>query len=210
MRIDGYFDIVCPFSFLAKRNLDRALADHPGLAVEVRLHPHMLYPHIPLESHHFRAFFVGRYGEELRVPMWERVTEMGRRVGIAFNFHGISKGPHSIHAHRLVAFAAREGKQSAVLNAVYSAFFEQGRDVGDHEVLAAIAADQGLDAEAVRRFLAGRDLFAEIFEATYRQSAAGINAMPTHFLDGRRLSGEAEPGTFDRLFRAAGTARLAG
>lgn len=202
MRIDAYFDIVCPFSFLAKRNLDAAIARHPDLGVEVQMHPHMLYPHIPLESHDFRAFFVAKYGEGLRVPMWERVTEMGRRAGIAFDFHGIAKGPHAIHAHRLVAFAKRYGRQAPVLDAVYSAFFERGRDVGDHAVLVEIGTAQGLPADDLRAFMAGREEFDAIFAATERQSRAGINAMPTHFVNGTRIQGESEPGMFDRLFQA--------
>lgn len=205
MRIDVYYDLLCPFCFLAKRSLDRARQRVPGSAVEVHHYPFMLYPDLPRGAHHFRQAFTDKYGEAARVPMWDAVIARGAAVGINFCFYDIEYGFHSITPHRLVHRAKQVGQESAVLDDLYSAFFEHGRYLGDTALLAEIGAAHGLDPMATKAYLDSDEDEALISQ----QSAAartdpGVTGMPFHLVDGQPFKPEATgPEAFIALLRVA-------
>lgn len=204
MRIEAYYDILCPFSFLAKRYLDLCLKEFPDVPVDIELKPFMLQPGLPLGPHDFRGVFTAKYGEGARVPMWDRVIALGEEVDIAFAFYRMTLGAHSVHGHRAVRFAHRHGKARAVLEGLYRAFYEEARYIGDVGTLAAIGAQAGVPAAPLRAYLESDQDVALIFQLTEQYRAdPGVNGMPFHVVDGRVFRPEAGLSAWRGLFEHA-------
>ncbi|MEQ8433754.1 MAG: DsbA family protein [Oceanicaulis sp.] len=207
MRIDVFYDVLCPFCFLAKRSLDLAMAE-TGAAPQIVHHPFMLHPEFPRGPHDFQQAFTAKYGEAARGPMWDSVIARGREVGIAFAFYDIKHGFNSITAHRLVHKARAIGVEAAVLEDLYSAFFEDGLYLGDTTLLAHIGARHGLPEADTRAYLDSDQEEAEIFALTERfKRDPGVTGMPYHLVDGApfRLA-KTGVGSFRALLKTAAPA----
>jgi len=123
----------------------------------------------------------------------ERVTGAAANVGLDFRLDQIARTPNTLDAHRLIWFAGREDRQDAVVEALFTAYFTQGRDIGDHEVLADCAAQGGMDRAAVADFLSGDVAAQEMLAADRAAREAGVNGVPSFFLDGYGLYSGAMP-----------------
>lgn len=187
MKIDAYYDILCPFSFLAKRALELALDERDAADVAIELHPFMLHPTLPLAGpHSFRGAFTAKYGEGKRVSMWDRVIGLGKEVGIDFAFYRIEQGAHAVHGHRAVHFAKRHGRERDMLEAIYRAFYEQARYIGDAATLAELGESVGLPRAELLAYLESGDDVELMFALTERYRIdPGISGMPFHLVDGR-------------------------
>src|SRR6478672_13958488 len=141
--IDIYSDVICPWCFIGKRRMEKGLA---GLAATVRWHPFELNPDMPREGVERRADRVKKFGS------WERSLELDAQVGrafagegLAFNPHKMARTPNTFDAHRIIWLAGERGVQDAVAEALFRAYFTEGRDLSDREMLAGAAAGAGLD-----------------------------------------------------------------
>lgn len=188
MQIDVISDTVCPWCFIGKRRLDRAIAQRPELALEVNWRPYQLDPNVPKEGVDRRAYFRAKFGDGERVKgMSETLQAYGAELGIAFAFDKAEKRPNTIDSHRLIRWASSVGVQDAVVEALFSAYFEQGRDIGDAAVLIDIAAACGMDGELVEELLASD---ADV-ELTLRESGLagqmGVQGVPAFVLLGKYM-----------------------
>ncbi len=195
-RIDIVSDAICPWCYIGKRHLERALpllaAD--GLRFSVHWSPYQLNPDMPRAGVERRAYRASKFGSAERSDQLDRqVTEAAAAVGLAFRLDRLERTPNTIDAHRLVWLAGQHGVQDAVMEAVFRRYFTEGADIGDAAVLVEAAAEGGLDADAARALLAGDALEAEV-RATDRQARqAGVNGVPSFFLDGYGLFSGALP-----------------
>lgn len=182
--IDAVYDILCPWCFVGKRHLDLAIAAVRPAGLTVRWRPFMLYPHFDRGGHDFLAFFREKYGEGLRVPMWDRVRAVAAPVGIDFAFERVTRGPASLDSHRIVRWAGRQrpGVEGALIEAITRAFWEQARVVDD-DLLVEQAAALGLDPAAARAYLARDADIADLFAETDAWRAAGVTSMPYYRFD---------------------------
>ncbi len=147
--IDVVSDVVCPWCYLGKRRLDAALAQGGG--AEVRWRPYQLDPTIPAGGLERKAYMRAKFRDEARIAdAHARLTALGAEAGIAFDFEAIARSPNTLDAHRLIRFATQAGKADEVVERLFAAYFEQGRDIGDRAVLAEIGAAAGLDDVAAR------------------------------------------------------------
>jgi predicted DsbA family dithiol-disulfide isomerase len=172
--IDVVSDVVCPWCYLGKRRLDAALAQGDG--AQVRWRPYQLDPTIPAGGLERKAYMRAKFRDEARIAdAHARLTALGQEAGIAFDFAAIDRAPNTLDAHRLIRFATEAGKADEVVERLFAAYFEQGRDIGDRAVLAEIGAAAGLDDVAAR--LAGEEgadaVRAEI-EAAQRMGVEGV------------------------------------
>lgn len=190
MQIDAYYDILCPFSYLAKRYLERSIARFPDVPVAITLKPFMLHPTLPIAGpHSFRSAFTDKYGEGARVPMWDRVIALGAEVGIAFAFYRIEQGAHAIHGHRAVRFAERYGKERQALEAIYQAFYEDARYIGEASILAELLGNVGVPEQSARDYLESGEDVETIFALTERYRVdPGVTGMPFHTVDGEPVA----------------------
>jgi predicted DsbA family dithiol-disulfide isomerase len=188
MIIDIVYDFLCPWCFVGKRHLDLAIARVQPRGLTLRWHQFMLYPDFDRGGHDFLAFFKSRYGESLRVPMWDSIRAVAAPVGINFAFERMTRGPAALDGHRLVRLAARDmpGSEAALIEHISSSFFEQARIIDDAFLIDA-GVQAGLKPQRVIDLLASDDDIDALFAETSDWRARGITAMPTYLIDGQRL-----------------------
>lgn len=195
-RIDIVSDAICPWCFIGKRQLERALAtlEGEGLRFSVHWNPFQLNPDMPKEGRERAAYRAWKFGGAERAKAADdRVAEAGERVGLQFRYDLMLRTPNTLDAHRLIWFAGEKGLQDAAMEAVFAAYFLQGRDIGDHGVLADCAGQAGLDPEEVAQFLAGTLAEREMLTADQAAREAGVSGVPSFFLDGYGLFSGAMP-----------------
>lgn len=199
------FDLVCPWCFIGLRRLDRALARRPDIRLDLTLRPFLLNPEMPGGGMPRGEYLLRKFGAEERARrLHAAITEVGRAEGIAFRFDLIGRTPSSIDAHRLVRFAAREDLGREAAEAVFSAFFTEGRDIGARPVLADLAAALGLSRAAAETFLASGEEVEAVQAENLRAHRMGINGVPCLILSGRHaISGAQEAEVISRLFDVA-------
>jgi predicted DsbA family dithiol-disulfide isomerase len=196
LRIDIVSDAICPWCYIGKRQLERALATlaQEGLHFSVHWNPFQLNPDMPKEGRDRVAYRAQKFGSAERArELDERVAGAAAGVGLSFRQDLMLRTPNTLDAHRLIWLAGREAKQDAVMEAVFAAYFTQGRDIGDREVLADCAAHRGMDRAAVADFLAGEVAAQEMLAADRAAREAGVNGVPSFFLDGYGLYSGAMP-----------------
>jgi predicted DsbA family dithiol-disulfide isomerase len=143
-------------------------------------------------------------GEDRARRLYATITEVGRQEGVQFRFDRIRRTPSSIDAHRLVRYAAGYGLADPVVEALFAAHFSSGYDIGEHGVLAFVAASCGLDAPSVRRFLASDEEAEAVHADNLRAHRLGINGVPCFVVDGMHaIAGAQEPEVIERLLDIA-------
>ena len=178
LTIDVVSDVVCPWCYLGKRRLERALAKE-GEPVQVRWRPYQLDPTIPTGGLDRQTYMRNKFGDDGRLEqVHERLRGLGAEEGIAYAFDKIERSPNTLDAHRLIRWAAERGVQDVVVERLFSLYFEQGRDIGDRKLLVDVARDAGMDAASVERRLAeGTDERAVRQEIAQAQSL-GVTGVP--------------------------------
>lgn len=205
MQIDIVSDTVCPWCFIGKRRLGRALAMRPELNVEIFWRPYQLDPTIPKEGVDRRAYLKGKFGDSPRTQsMGEVIKSEGAGEGIDFAFDKIVKSPNTLDSHRLIRWAGGAGVQDAVVEGLFRAYFEQGRDLGDRAVLGDVAGEAGMDAALVADLLAGDADAALVEREAGMANQMGISGVPTFIFDSRlMISGAREPELLVRVLDKA-------
>jgi predicted DsbA family dithiol-disulfide isomerase len=193
-RIDIVSDAICPWCYIGKRQLERALAilAAEGMAFSVHWNPFQLNPDMPEQGRDRAAYRAEKFGSaEKSAELDRRITEAGAAVGLGFRTDLMTRTPNTIGAHRLIWLAEHHGAQDAAVEALFRAYFTEGRDIGDHAVLAACGAEAGLRDVAV--FLAGDLADDEVRAADKAARDAGVSGVPSFFLDGYNLFSGAMP-----------------
>ena len=195
-RLDIVSDAICPWCYIGKRQLERALPilAQEGLRFSVHWNPFQLNPEMPREGVDRRAYRMAKFGSwERSQELDARVAEAASAVGLAFHLDRLQRTPNTVDAHRLVWLAGEAGVQDAVMEAVFRAYFTEGGDLGDRQLLADCAAAAGMQRDAVLGFLAGEELELEVRDADRVAREAGVNGVPSFFLDGYGLFSGALP-----------------
>jgi len=195
-RIDIVSDAICPWCYIGKRQLERALATlaQEGLVFSVHWNPFQLNPDMPKEGRDRAAYRAWKFGNaEKAAALDARITEAASGVDLAFRTDLMLRTPNTIDAHRLVWFAGQRQVQDAVMEAVFKAYFTRGADIGDHAVLTACAVEAGLNADEVAGFLTGDLADREMRAADQAAREAGVSGVPSFFLDGYGLFSGAMP-----------------
>lgn len=194
MQIDIVSDTVCPWCFIGKRRIAKAMALRPDVKFDVFWRPYRLDPTVPREGVDRRAYLKAKFGDSPRSSaMGEAIRSEGAGEGIEFAFEKIAKTPNTLDSHRLVRWASSAGVQDDMVERLFRAYFIDGRDVGDPAVLSAIASEAGMDGDLVARLLAGdADLEAVEREAGLANEM-GISGVPTFIFDSKfMISGARE------------------
>jgi len=195
-RIDIVSDAICPWCYIGKRHLEQALAalGEEGLTFQVHWNPFQLNPDMPKEGRDRAAYRAWKFGSvEKAAALDQRITEAAAGAGLAFRTDLMTRTPNTIDAHRLIWLAGQNGVQDGAMEAVFRAYFIEGRDIGDHAVLVDCAAEAGLQRQAVAEFLAGDLADKEMRAADQAAREAGVSGVPSFFLDGYSLFSGAMP-----------------
>ncbi|RDD62017.1 DsbA family oxidoreductase [Ferruginivarius sediminum] len=205
MRIDIFSDTVCPWCFIGKRRLERALAERPQPGLTVRWRTFQLNPDMPAEGMDRRTYLERKFGGSQNAErVYGAVREAGQSEGIPFAFDRIARTPNSLKSHQLLAFAAEQGDQDPLVERLFNLYFIEGADIGDTEVLIAAAGDVGLDTAAARAFLDEGRALDLVGEEDRQARQAGIQGVPTFVFNGHyAMSGAQEPKALFQLFDLA-------
>ena len=201
IRLDIFSDPVCPWCYVGKANLDKALDQHPDHPFQVQWHPFQLNPEIPPEGVTKRAYLEEKFGGKARVDaVHDRLREVARGAGVDMDPDKPQRMPNTLNAHRLIHWAGIEGTQSPVVTALMRAYWVEGRDIGDLATLADIAGENGMDRDATLRLLQS-DADADDIQARDQDARhKGVNAVPTFLIAQQYVvSGAQPPETWEKV-----------
>lgn len=203
--VDIVSDTICPWCMIGKRRFERALAQRPDLQVHVAWRPYQLNPDMPAEGADRQSYLEAKFGGRERAEaIYQRVREAGAEEGIEFDFDRIPRTPNTLDSHRLIRWAAAAGVQEAVVEMLFQAYFTDGEDIGDRQVLLRIAEEANMDRGLVAELLEqGADLELIMKEdAMARQM--GIQGVPCFIIDRKYVvSGAQDPEVFLQAFEMA-------
>ena len=200
MQVQVVQDLICPWCRIGKRNLDMAIERRRKRneeQIDVEWVPFLLDPVEPGSKEPFQERLRGRKGmtREQIAQMFERASAAGNAVGLTFNFDRIEVAVDTIPGHQLIALAP-ETHQSQLLDAIHTAYFEAGRDIGDTAVLESLAESVGLPAETratLRAAWASDELRTEMVRVVQQVQAAGISGVPFFIIDSKLGVSGAQP-----------------
>jgi predicted DsbA family dithiol-disulfide isomerase len=188
LNIDIVSDVVCPWCYLGKRRLERALAQRPDVQATLRWLPFYLDPNVPAQGITRFEYITRKFGtSDKMTPMHQRLVGLGARAGIDFRFEKIERQPHTRDAHRLIAWAQAAGKANAVVDRLFAMFFTDGADLTKLDVLAEAGAAAGLDPAALLRDLETDKDNVLIDRQAAAATAAGIGGVP-FFVFGKKVA----------------------
>ena len=204
MRVEIVSDVICPWCFIGKRRFEQALALHPLPDLTIEWRPFELNPDMPRQGMARADYVAAKFGSAERgQAVYDRVAEAGRESGIAFAFDRMTRIPNTLDAHRLIRLAGRARRQDAVVEGLFSAYFLEGRDIGDPKVLTEIGRAAGIEPGAIAHALADdTDVEAIKSEISLAQQM-GVSGVPFFIFDGvYGISGAQPPETFVEVFKA--------
>ena len=175
--IDVVSDVICPWCFLGKRRLDKAISLLDDVKVEVNWRPFFLDPTIPAEGMSRRTYLENKFGPERVKTIHDPLIAAGREDGVPYEMDKITRTPNTMDAHRLIRWSHAGGKQHDMAERLFMAYWNGGLDVGDREVLLKIAADAGMDkADVSGKLENGTDVDAVNAEVNhaYQMGVSGV------------------------------------
>lgn len=194
IRLDIFSDPVCPWCYLGKANLDRALEAAPEHPFRIEWHPFQLNPEMPPEGVDKRQYLAARFGGAEQVDaIHDRLRQIARQNGVDLDPDVPKRIPNTLDAHRLIHWAGIEGRQTPVVSALFRAYWKEGRDIGNRAVLADIAGAAGMDRAATLRLL---DSGADADDLRARDEDArhkGVTAVPTFLIAQQYVVSGAQP-----------------
>jgi len=202
MQIDVISDTVCPWCYIGKRRLERAMRLRSQIAFDVRWRPFQLDPTTPLEGVDRKAYMERKFGSSDKIrPIHNALLKAGEDEGIQFAFEKITRTPNTINSHRLIRWSHSMGVQDKLVELLFHRYFIDGADIGHLPTLIQIGADAGMDAELVEELLNSE---ADLEKVQHEDSMArkiGIEGVPTYLIGGKMLvSGAQDAEVLARAF----------
>lgn len=196
MDIDIISDVMCPWCYIGKKNLENAISGITDIKLNIHWRPYQLDPTLPPEGKDRRKYLEDKFGgPEKARDIYKRVEDAGKAAGIDFRFQAIEVSPNTLDAHRVIRWAGGQGDetQSKLVNRLFELYFLEGGNIGDHEVLAGAAELAGMDGALVRRLLAS-DADRDAVEAEIHQAQSmGVTGVPCFIVDRRYAVMGAQP-----------------
>lgn len=200
MKVEIWSDVMCPFCYIGKRHFEAALKEFPGSAgVEVEWKSFQLNPSAVTDpSRSVNEYLAEAKGISIEQAkaMNDRVTMMASEAGLSYDFDKAIVA-NSFDAHRLSHFAKRHGRQDAMEERLFKAYFTEGLNTADHATLVRLSAEVGLDAEAVRTMLSGTEFAEDVERDIYEAQQVGARGVPFFVFDSKYAVSGAQP---SRLF----------
>ncbi|MCC5777485.1 DsbA family oxidoreductase [Nitratireductor sp. B36] len=212
--VDVVSDVVCPWCYVGRARLQKALETVADLAVDIRWRPFQLDPTIPPEGKSRKAYLTEKFGDAERIrQMHEQISTLGAAEGIDFNFEAIDISPNTLNAHRVIRWAAtaEPGVQDLLVGRLFALYFEEGADIGNSAVLVQAVRDAGMDAAVVETLLATDADKAEVEQEIATAQQMGVTGVPCFLLEGRyAVVGAQEPATLADAIRQVAQAKAEG
>jgi predicted DsbA family dithiol-disulfide isomerase len=194
-----YSDVICPWCYVGKRRLEAAF-DGSDMPAPPRLawRPFELNPDMPAEGIERQAYRAQKFGAARSAELDRNMVETGKELGIAFAFDRMQRTPNTRLAHRAIWEAGRQGRQDALVNRLFQAYFEEARDIGEPQVLQGLAAEAGLEPEALKRALNEPDSLEAVVDLEQQGYRMGIQGVPFFIVSQKYGVSGAQPPEFWR------------
>jgi predicted DsbA family dithiol-disulfide isomerase len=194
IRLDIFSDPVCPWCMIGKANLDRALEAAPNHPFQIAWHPFQLNPAMVQGGVDKREYLAARFGGEARLDqIHDQLRDAARKNGVTIDPDTPKRLPNTLDAHRLIHWAGLEGRQTAVVSALFRAYWKDGRDIGDHQILSDVAGQAGMDRAVTLRLLASDADHDDIAARDADARAKGVTAVPTFLIAQQYVVSGAQP-----------------
>lgn len=194
IQLDVISDPICPWCYIGKTRLDQALAARPSHPFVIQYHPFQLNPEMPRAGTDRQSFYRDKLGgAERAAEINDAIRAAARDSGLDFDPDANPRIPNTLDAHRLIVWADVEGAADKVVDALFHAYWQDGRDIGDREVLSDIADGAGLDAAMIRRLLASDADLTLVVERDAAFRAMGVTGVPTFIVDRKQAVSGAQP-----------------
>lgn len=187
VRIDFFADLVCPWCYVGWEALKRAAEARPSVACSVKWRNYLLNPEAPTEGVDRKEYFNGRYEPEKLAAIHATLMQAADAAGVPLNLSAPTRLPNSLDAHRLIHWAAGQQLAELVIDELFAAYWVEGRDIGELDVLAEIADDAGLDAALVRELLATPADRSSVLTLHVAAVRSGITGVPVAILNGKAV-----------------------
>jgi predicted DsbA family dithiol-disulfide isomerase len=204
LAVDVISDVICPWCYIGKRRLEKAAATFGGL-VTVRWLPYQLSPTMPKEGVSRREYRTKKFGSwERSQELDARVVAVGQTEGITFAFDRIERTPNTLDAHRLIGLAERQGVQDSVVEALFRAYFIEGRDISNRQTLLDVVAEAGTDRHEAEALLNRDDGLEPMQDGDALARRFRVEGVPFFVVNGSlTLSGAQQPDAFLAVFHQA-------
>lgn len=194
IKLDVLSDPICPWCYIGKTHLDRALEARPDHPFQIEWHPFQLNPDMPAEGKDRRQYLEAKFGgKENAVKIYARVEDAAKSAELEIDFGTIPRVPNTLNAHRLIHWAGLEGRQSAVVSALFRAYWRESKDIGDVAVLAEIAGANGLDRAMIERLLASDADAQDIKDRDAHARSRGVSGVPCFIIANQYVVSGAQP-----------------
>lgn len=215
VRLDIISDPICPWCYIGKANLDRAIADSGHNPFEIEWRVFQLNPDMPPEGQDRKTYLAAKFGGPERAQqIYDRIRDAAAESGLDVDFQRIGRTPNTMDAHRLIRWAGTSGNQDALVEQLFRRYFVKGQDISDPAVLTDAAVSVGMEREIVERLLAGDADRQELADEDAAAREMGITGVPTFIVGGKYVLQGAQPAeTWARVIEelvAAGQAQAAG
>jgi predicted DsbA family dithiol-disulfide isomerase len=212
LSIDIYSDVICPWCYVGKRRLERALQLWETASVRVCWRPFQLNPTMPRHGMDRREYLEAKFGGSAAArTIYDQVSAAGAAEGIQFAFERMTRTPNTFAAHRLIWWAGQQGKQGEMVERLFQRYFLEGGDIGDLDSLSQAAAEVGVDRAIAETFLAGEEGVEEVRREEAAGHRLGIRGVPYFVINGTSaLSGAQPPEQLVEAFRESAAVSAVG
>lgn len=194
VKLDILSDPICPWCYIGKARLSAAVAEFEEYPLAIEWHPFQLNPDMPENGMDRRAYLEGKFGgKEGAVRAYAPIVQEAKAAGLSINFEGIKRTPNTINAHRVIHWAGLEALQDDMVEALFQAYFVNGQDIGDKQVLAELAQTVGLDQAVIARALESDADLDMVKERDAHSRKMGVTGVPTFVVAQQHVLSGAQP-----------------
>ncbi len=194
IKLDILSDPICPWCFIGKARMDQALINHPDHPFAIEWHPFQLNPGMPAGGMDRREYLETKFGGRANaLKVYGQIAQAAEESGLEIDFAAIERTPNTLDAHRLIHWAGIEGRQTAVVTALFKAYFQEGKDIEDPATLRTIAEGAEMDGDMIARLLASDADRADIIARDSHARQRGVNSVPTFIVANTHVVPGAQP-----------------
>ncbi|MCY1125329.1 DsbA family oxidoreductase [Frigidibacter sp. RF13] len=194
IKLDIISDVACPWCYVGKAYLDRALEERPDHPFEIEWHPYQLNPDMPPEGMNRQDYMAAKFGSrESILRIHEPLLAHAEKAGVEFDLPAVDRSPNTLDAHRLIHWAGLEGRQTAMVSVLFRAYWREGKDIGDRTQLADLAEGVGLDRSMIAQLLDSDADRADISARVQNSRTKGVSGVPAFVIAGRHVVQGAQP-----------------
>ncbi len=214
LNVDVVSDVMCPWCYVGQKRLETAIGNVPEVEVEINWRPFQLDPTLPPEGKDRRQYLSEKFGGDERAKtIYQAIKDAGVAEGIPFDFDAIKVSPNTLDAHRLIRWAssAGDGVQNRLARRLFQLYFEEGANIGDHQVLIDAARDVGMEASIVENLLATDSDREAVQTEIATASQMGVTGVPCFLIEGKyAVMGAQDADTLADAFRQIAEAKKDG